>query len=333
MRTAALVLWAAAATVLAFAGWLREPRPERAAAPRQRYAEREKARRLERRVEELEAALAEVVPPSAAPGDASLATLLEADAVLQEDENWTAAKSQALARQIYARLAADAAAHLELVELLKKTGDGDEADRILGYLLESPFTGMVRDAEVWAKIRAAARGLLVAPQPHLRIAGARVLLGYGVPPDREDVVLALGRLSEEPEAEAFDALLEEIADKGRGVPLTEAEAAPLLQRLREGVRRGHPWAASMLADWSDSEEDFDRTKAAFLEEPSQETLNAFRRESRMVGPRVDACRAFLLQVLEDPATDNDVRLLAAHLLRGYAPWDAATAEAVARASR
>lgn len=333
MRTAALVLWAATATVLAVRGWRREPPPARSDAPRRLFEEREAGRRLERKVRELEAALVEVVGPRAAPkeGEAALATLMEADRILQDDPNWSADKAQALARQIYARLGADPEAHLELMELLARAGDEDEVHRILSYLLENPFVRLVRSAEVTARIREKARALLLVDAPHLRAAGARVLFGYEGPV-REDVLFGIQALATETDTHVYGTLMQSIAEKGRDVGLTEDDARPYLERLRKDLR-GDPCCAMWLAHWSAEGADYDLVRTSFLEDPSQEALAAFQRSSRMVGPRVEECRALLLRVLRDPEMRDDVRGLAADLLRGYAPWDPATAEALARAGR
>ncbi len=116
--------------------------------------------------------------------------------------------------------------------------------------------------------------------------------------------------------------------------LTIDEARPLLLRLREGIRADHAWCANALADWSSEPADYDLVKTSLLQEKHprkiQQYLNAFHRDSRLVGSRVDESRRLLIRVMEDTSVDANTRSLALHFLKGYAPWDRVTADSVRR---
>ncbi|MHC4550012.1 MAG: hypothetical protein ACYTEZ_14670 [Planctomycetota bacterium] len=339
-----LLLWAVIASLLAAHFYPRDVPRSRTNADRLRAADHERTRHLSRRVRELEAALAATLDPpgnDAGAGDASgpplkerIASLLAQERRLIESDRVKTTDLQKVQRQLYALVAHDVEAHLVLMELLKGSTDEDEADEILSYLIENAFSRMVRSRAVTAHLREEARKLLAtAPSPHLRSAAARVLYGYD-PPRRDDVLFGLERLSVEEDAGVRDELLSEIGARGRGVELTIEEARPLLLGLREQIRAGRAWCAGALAAWSSQPADYDLVQAGLLQEKDprrvQEYLNAFRADTRLVGGRADESRELLLQVMQDPSLDANARSLALHFLKGYAPWDRATADAVHR---
>lgn len=334
-----LALWAATASILAAHFHAREV-PRTRIPPGQRGpVDHERTRHLSRRVTQLETALAAAFEPPAPgvddpPIEDRISSLLEQERRMIEMERVSTADLFEVQRKLQALLASDADSHLVLMELLGASRSEAEAEDILSYLTESPFTRLVRADSVTARLLEEARSLLTTgPSPHLRSAAARVLYGYE-PPRKDDVLFGLEQLNAEPDDGVRDELLSEITARARGVALTVDEARPLLLRLRENVRAGRAWCANALARWSAEPADYDLVKASFLAETDprqlQLYLNAFRRDTRLGASNVDESLALLLRTMEDSSAHANTRSLACHLLEGYAPWDRVTADAVRR---
>jgi hypothetical protein len=289
---------------------------------------------LRERVAQLEATIARGLP-ALPPVDESLdiATLVARARALDEDEEATLKEMQAADDAIFALVARDPSVHAALARLFRDA-DERQAEFLLRYLVHNPFVHFTTDGAVTAEIAAIARELLADPErPHLRAAGAMLLLSYaGATP--ESVRMTLTALGAERDAATRDRLLEVVSEKALGVELTEVEAAPLVAELRMRMGQGDTGWASALADWSDAEEDYRWMEALLAAQTEgrkrQECLNAFRREARLVEGRVERARALLCRVMLDPSLDANSRELARHLLAGYAPWDTETADAVRR---
>jgi len=334
---ALLILWAVAATVLAAYGWTRDPAPARTVARRSAPMSDARPQRLEQRVKELEAALVAALQPKAdgkdAPQSKGIRALLAEERALEEGK-WNQKDAARIHREILRLIMSDANAHRELMALLER--DETQAGNVATYL-QSPFAQLVRNSAVTIEVRDRARRLLVEGKTaEQRDAAARILMTYGTP-KREDVLTALERLNAEPDAGVRETLLEVVSDHGRQVGLTLQEAAPLLQRLRDQLRRGTGWCATALAYWSSDDADFDLIKAGFRDAKDPGTrmdlLNAFQPETRMAGSRRKQSRAFLLEILGDASYQDGVRDMALEFLKHYTPWDRDTAEAVRRATR
>ena len=283
---ALLILWAVAATVLAAYGWTRDSAPARTVPRRSARTSDARPQRLEQRVKELEAALVAALQPKADGKDASqakgvLALLAEAKAL--EEGTWNQKDGARIHAEILRLIMQDANAHRELMALLER--DETQAGDVAAYLA-SPFAQLARNSAVTIEVRDTARRLLTEGKTaEQRDAAARILMTY-TPPKREDVLTAIERLNAEPDAGVQETLLEVVSDHGRGVGLTLQEAAPLLEGLRDQVRRGTGWCATALAYWSSDDDDFDLIKAGFRDADPRtrmDLLNAFQPETRMAG--------------------------------------------------
>ncbi|MHC4847832.1 MAG: hypothetical protein ACYTEG_05180 [Planctomycetota bacterium] len=329
---AVLLLWAIGATVLAAVGWMREPAQVRRASARPSVRPETRVRRLQSRVDKLEAALAATLKSDESrPASKDAKALMAEDLALQKGD-WNQNDSARIGRDIMRLIMSDAQSHRDLIALLETSPD--QANDIQGYLL-SNFAGLVRNTTVTAEIREIARRLIVeGSTADQREAAARILMGYASPA-KNDVLLALERLNREPDDSVRETLLEVISDRGRAVGLTEQEAAPILQGFREGLRGGQLWHATALARWSGSDADYDLVQAEFRSAADNsarmELLNAFMPETRLASARVDRSKAFLLEVVTSETYADDVRDMALRILKDYAPWDRETAETVRRA--
>ena len=330
---ALLVLWALAATILAAAGWMREPEAPPARTSRSTVRTRTEIRVLEKRVKELETVLAGTLrsesDPEAQPE--GVRDLVEKVVALEEGDHWNSDEFGRLHRAILRLVMSDAESHRDLMRLLD--ANPARADEVTAQLL-SPFAKLTSNTNVTAEIRETAARLMVEGTPEQRAAAARILLGYESP-RREDVLHALVRLQEETDPAVREDILLAISDYGEGVGLTVEEAEPFLQTLREQLRAGEDWCGVALADWSALDEDFDLVKAEFRNSDDDDfrkfLLNALAPETRMAGSRYEEARAFLLDIVVDDAYSDDLRDWALDFLKTYTPWDRATVEAVARA--
>jgi len=329
MTRAVLVVWACVATVLAIHFATREPPPVRV-----ERRNRSRTAALERRVRELQTALAAAIPPS----EEASETNARVDDLLARYRAGTGGTQEAqdLIRDLYGRIATDPSFHMAVMETLAEAKDDDAAFAVVELLVLNPFTKLARNSTVTAKIRDQARELMTSGTTWQRDAAARILFGYA-DPSREDVLVAIEQIDSEADAAVRDTLLEQLSDHAKGIGITEREAAPFVDALRDQLARGETWTASAIADWSADEADLDRLRSGFRESDSagakQDYLNGFRADSRMGGRRADACRTFLLDVLESPDEDEDVRSLALDFLKEYAPWDAPLAERIRRTVR
>lgn len=322
-----LLVWALGATVLA-ALWM--PRP----APAPRSPAGSEIPRLRLRIAELEEALggAAALPPTGAEAP-RLEDVIAAARSAAADPDATTGARQAADRALDALLARDADAHAVLARMLP-CADEETADFLLAALVHNPFAKAARKKEVTDGILSIAASCLKAEQPHVRAAAATLLLGYAGPPEPPHVLLAMDALAAERDPVARDTILGAVAERARGVPLTEAETAPLVAELRSRAGAGETTWLSALADWSASDDDYANAQALFLEQTEtrarQECLNAFRREARLVEGNVEDAEAFLRDAMLDLSLDDDARGLARFLLDGYAPWSTKTADAVRR---
>jgi hypothetical protein len=293
-----------------------------------------------RSAESLEGFLALALEPPAAESDdgrpvaEQIRDLLESLGKLDDSPDWTIAKSRDIRRRIHSLVAHDPAAHLALMELLK-TADEDQAHRILGFLVWSPWVGSSRSREVTDRIHAAAREMMANDPSVVRREGAvRVLFRYG-DADRKGFDYGLERLDAEPSVAVRDVLLEEMSRAGLGLGLTREEAAPFVGRLRRRLDDGEAWCADSLARWSTDAEDFRRISDQLATERDpgkrQDLVNAFSGDTALVRDRAGPARDVLIARLSDPAENEDVRDLARSILtKTYGPLDAATAGAVRR---
>ena len=329
MARAILIVWAGAATILAIHFATREPPPVRV-----ERRDRGRTVALERRVRELQSALGAAL----APAPDATETPDEIGDLFRRYRNRgeNPAESQALLREMYRRIGSDAASHWEIMKSLAEAEDDDAAVAVVELLVLNPFTRLTRNSDVTRRIRDQARELMASGPAWRRDAAARILFGYEQP-TRDDVLLGMERLADDPDADVRDTLLEQLSDHARGVALTSAEAAPFLDTLRDQLARGETWTASAIAAWSAEEADFDRLRAGFREAQTssarQDYLNGFRAGSRMGGRHPDRCRAVLLEVVESGEADENTRSMALGFLEEYAPWDAETADRVRRAQR
>lgn len=356
-RVAALVVvWAVGATIAA--GTLaitQEEAPEPPDSPPAVAAEEPPASyspraiaRLERRIARMREALATVLSSGAAqattptgadasepaePAPQRLLSLMDELRRLEDGDEWTTDKWLAIAHEQNTLLSSDPATHLALMERLGEATSEDAALDVLSLLTENPFTDFVHDAATIAAIHSRARELLTDARPYVRAAAARVLYAYG-DHTREDVLIGLARLADEPDPQVRSDLLAELSVAAKGYALTIEEARPLVDGLRKySTDPDGGWAAGALAQWTTSEEDLRHVTALLRDakgDRAQEVLNALDRDTRLAGAHESACRELLVAVIEDGARDELVRGLAAHFLRGYAPWDAATADVARR---
>ena len=326
---ALLLLWAVGATVLAAVGWTRDPQLPARAAPTSSTRTRTEVRVLERKVKQLEAVLAGALQSdSESDTEAKGIRDLVAEVVALEEGDWNQKDFGRLHREILRLIMSDPNSHRDLMRLLE--ADPARADDVAGHLL-TPYAQLCSNTKVTAEMREIANRLLVEGTPEQRAAAARILMGYA-PPRREDVVHALVRLQEDPDAEVRDTLLLAIADHGQEVGLTEEETEPFFQVLREQFRSGEEWCATALAQWSGTDGDYDLVQAAFRDSTDDgfrmDILNAFHPETRMAGTRYLQARAFLVEIISDRSHSDDLREWALGFLKLYTPWDPATAEAV-----
>lgn len=326
-----LVAWALGATVAA-AFWFPRSSP-----PTARTSGSAEIPRLRRRIAELEAALAEaapLAPPRQTGAPPPRAEDLFAEVRrLTDDPDATTQTLREADRALHALLARDAAAHAALARMLPGA-DEETADLLLAALVWNPFVRAVRERDVTDEILSIASACIAADEPHIRAAAATLLLGYVQPPEPPHVLLAMDALAREAVPSVRDAMLAAVAERARGVALTEGEARPLVHELCRRVAAGETCWLSALADWSGAEEDYARAAALLRASAEtgarQECLNAFRRDSRLVEGRVERAEALLRETMLDPSLDDMTRGLARHFLDGYAPWGAETAEAVRR---
>ncbi len=328
-----LLLWAAAATILAVHFALRES-PAPRTMGRDLGRDRDRTVALERRVRDLQAALATTLRPTAETTESGndIATLTER----YREQEGNARERGVLIREIYGKLASDASHHLTVMNLLGQASNDDEAFTIVELLVLNPFVKTIRNGDVTEQILDQARALMISGEPWQRDAAARILYGYKSP-SRDDVLIGIERIGRESDPGIRDTLLEVLSEHAVGVAITESEAAPFVDALRDHLASGESWAANAISDWSADEADFERFRAGFRAANStrvrQDFLNAFQARSRMGGQRADACRSFLIDVFEDRTMDETTRSMAFHFLKGYAPWDSATAERLRIATR
>jgi hypothetical protein len=360
-RTAALLItWAVGATLAAVFFGLREPLPPASTPDTQTpagaatqseleaYAEHA-TRRLRQRLDRMRFALETVlpktaaVPPAVAEGEQAEPSEPPAERVLrlmddlrqlQQGDTWTAEASHELYRRLHALISRDASTHLALMQQLGETSNEDEALDVLELLVDDPFSKLITRGEVTESIRADARRMLDDAKPHVRAAAPRVLFGYRGS-TLDDVLLGIDRLQKESDPDVWDALLGELSVAAKGHGLTVEQAQPLIDGLRQrSSEDGGEWAAGALAQWSADDADLAHVVALLEAETdeyaAQDILNALERDRRLASAHVDEARTVLIGVIQDRTRHELVRGMALDFLRGYAPWDADTAEVARR---